>query len=183
MLEEVWKDIPQYEGLYQVSNLGRVKSLDRKVIQWNRFKNIEVIYKGKILKPKTTNRGYLQIGLTKNNKTKNFNIHRLVAVVFLKDYDENLTVDHIDCDKENNKVENLRMVTIKENIQLSYKNKLHKLRKVGKYDLNNNLLEVYESCSEASRENKCSSSLIGDCCNPNKCNKTGVGYIWRYIDE
>ena len=71
MLEEVWKDIPQYEGLYQISNLGRVKSLDRKVIQWNRFKKIEVIYKGKILQPKTTNRGYLRVALTKNSKTKN----------------------------------------------------------------------------------------------------------------
>lgn len=182
-MEEIWKDIPEYEGLYQASTLGRIKSLDRKVIQWNRFTNVEVTYKGKILKGKITNRGYVRVSLTKNGKTKNFNVHRLIAMTFLEDYDSKLTVDHIDCNKKNNKVDNLRMVTIKENIQLSYKNKLHKLRKVGKYDLNNNLLEVYESCSEASRKNKCSSSLIGDCCNPNKCNKTGVGYIWRYIDE
>lgn len=183
MNKEIWKDIPEYEGLYQASNFGRIRSLDREVIQWNRFDNVKVIYKGKILSLGINGRGYLHCRLTKDGNSKTKLVHRLVAMAFLEDFNENLTVDHIDCNKLNNMVDNLRMVTIKKNIQLSYENHLHNLTKVGKYDLQDNLLEIYESCSDASRKNNCSPALISDCCNPNKCNKTGRGYKWKYIKE
>ena len=181
-MEEVWKDIPNYENLYQVSNFGNVKSLDRKVKQWNRFKNIYVLYKGKLIKPNKTNKGYLKVGLSKEGKTKYYNIQRLVAMAFLENFDSNLTVDHINCDKTQNNVDNLQMLTLKENIQLSYKNKLHKLKKVAKYDLKDNLLKIYDSVAEASRLNGCSSQLIKNCCDNKKYCKTGKGFKWKYVE-
>lgn len=182
MEEEIWKDIPNYEGLYQASNFGRIRSLDREVIQWNRFDNIKAIYKGKILSIGINGRGYLNCTLTKNGKSKTKLVHRLIAMTFLDDFNKNLTVDHIDCNKFNNKIDNLRMVTLKENIQLSYENNLHKFRKVGKYDLQDNLLEIYESVADASRKNNCSSQLIKNCCDNKKHCKTGNGFKWKYLD-
>lgn len=182
-MKEIWKDIPNYQGLYQVSNLGNVRSLDRKKLQWNRFEIVEVIYKGKVLKPQITNRGYLKVCLSKNGKSKHFNIHKLVAMSFFENYDSNLTIDHIDCNKMNNNINNLRQITIKENIQLSYKNNLHKLRKVYKCDLNNNIIEVYESVADASRKNNCSSQLIKNCCDRKKHCLTGKGFKWKYFEK
>ena len=181
-MEEIWKDIPNFPN-YQVSNFGNVRSLDRKIRQWNRFDNIERIYNGKILKPKLTKRGYLSVGLTVDKKTKYCLIHRLVANCFLEEFDEKLTVDHIDCNKLNNNANNLQMVTIKRNIQLSYENNLHKLRKVAKCDKENNLLEIYDSVADASRKNNCSSQLIKNCCDNKKHCLTGKGYVWKYYKE
>lgn len=179
-MKEEWKDIEGYEGLYQISNFGRIKSFDREVKQWNGFKTINVLYKGKIIKLKKTNRGYLRVSLSKKGVISCFNVHRLVAKHFLNNYDENLTVDHIDCDKTNNVISNLRMVTLKENIQLSYKNKLHKLKRVGKYTLEDELIEIYDSVAEASRKNNCSSQLIKNCCDRKKYCLTGKKYKWKY---
>lgn len=133
-MKELWKDIPEYEGFYQASNLGRIRSLDRETTQWNRFKNVKAIYKGKILSFELTTRGYLKCSLSKNGKQKTVLVHRIIAKTFLKDFDEKLTVDHIDCNKINNHIDNLRMVTLKENIQLSYKNNLHKFKRIGEYN-------------------------------------------------
>ena len=72
---EIWKDIPNYENVYQVSNLGRIKSLR----YWN---NGNYIYKERILKPRLSKNGYLRITLRKNNNSKDFYIHRLVGNVF-----------------------------------------------------------------------------------------------------
>lgn len=107
---EMWKDIPNYENIYQVSNMGRVKSLTR-IIE-NKKGQIQK-YKGKILSPRLSNRGYFQINLSENNKTKLFSIHRLVMYAFVGSSD--LLVDHIDRNPENNKLENLRYVTNQEN--------------------------------------------------------------------
>ena len=95
---EIWKDIENYEGLYQVSNLGNVKSLRS----------------NKILKP-AFNKSYLQIGLYKDGKRKFFLIHRLVAEAFLPNEDELPEVDHRDNDKTNNRAENLQWISGVEN--------------------------------------------------------------------
>lgn len=181
-MKEIWKDIEGYEGLYQASNLGRIRSLDREIIQWNRFDNVKVIYKGKILSLKPNKKGYFQCLLNKNGKSRTFLVHRIIAQTFLKEFDKNLTVDHIDCNKHNNNVDNLRMVTLKKNIQLSYDNNLHKLKKVCKFDLDNNLLEIYKSVADASRKNNCSYQLIKNCCDNKKHCLTGKGYKWKYLN-
>ena len=108
-MEEIWKDIPGYEGYYQVSNLGRVKSLDRKV--W-KFGKQWVNMKGVLITP-VKNRSYLTLRLS----GKRFYIHQLVAMAFLnhKPNGFNDTVDHIDFNHSNNRVENLRIISHKEN--------------------------------------------------------------------
>ena len=103
-MEEIWKDIKGYEGLYQVSNLGNVKSLN-----YNRTGQEGLI------KACNDKYGYLILSLHINGKRKTYKIHRLVAQAFLEDYSEELEVDHIDTNRKNNNVKNLKMCTRKEN--------------------------------------------------------------------
>lgn len=112
-MQEIWKDIPNYQGLYQISNCGRVKSLPRK--NNKRIINKEII---KVF-TKLPN-GYLKVGLSKNGKTKHYFVHRLVAEAFIPNLENKPCVNHKDCNKENNNVNNLEWVTHKENN--SYKN-------------------------------------------------------------
>lgn len=97
-MKEIWKDIKGYEGLYQVSNLGNVKSLKT---------NKNLYYSN-------SNNGYLRVGLFKN-KRKMFSIHRLVAENFIPNPNEYLVVNHKDFNQKNNKVDNLEWCTSKEN--------------------------------------------------------------------
>jgi hypothetical protein len=109
---EIWKPVKDYEGLYEVSSLGRVKSLPKKV-----GINKEYLLKEKIMKPTVMNSGYLKTNLSKNNIKKSITIHKLVAVTFLnhKQCGHKLVIDHINRDKLDNRVENLRVVTSREN--------------------------------------------------------------------
>lgn len=106
---EEWRDIPNYEGKYQVSNLGRVKSLTRIV----NFGSQKRTTKGQILKHQKNKKGYKIVFLSR----KCFYVHQLVAIVFLNHTPDgfNTTVDHIDFDKSNNCVSNLRLISHKEN--------------------------------------------------------------------
>jgi hypothetical protein len=110
MEQEVWKDINGYEGLYQISNLGRVKSLDRE--KWN-GKGFELL-KEKIIKPFIDKKSYLGIGLSKNGKKKNYRLHRLIAEHFITNPENKPTIDHIDRNISNNSLDNLRWATDKE---------------------------------------------------------------------
>lgn len=115
-IAEIWKDIQGYEGLYQVSNLGRVKSLGRFIE--SRLKGVDKVWKAeRILKTCKRTNGYIGVGLRKNGKGKNFNIHRLVAIAFIPNPDNLPQIDHINADKTNNNVNNLRWVTAKENVR------------------------------------------------------------------
>lgn len=109
---EVWKDIPGYEGVYQVSDLGRVKSLSRELYNGHSF----YYSKEKILS-QSLNKGYFYISLRKNKKPKMFGVHQLVAMAFLNHtpcgYD--IMVDHIDNKPNNNKLENLQLLSNREN--------------------------------------------------------------------
>lgn len=105
---EIWKDIPNYEGFYQVSNLGRVKSLLR-------FDSLGRSQGGLILVFELSKRGYYRIGLTKNKKQIKFSAHRLVVLSFIGEIKKGLVVDHIDNDKLNNNLSNLQIITHREN--------------------------------------------------------------------
>lgn len=108
---EIWKDVPEFEGKYQVSNLGRVKSLKRK--SWNGYKLID--QPEKILKQMETAYGYYMVNLWKDNKVKSIVVHRLVSICFLPNPEKKRTVNHIDGNKKNNRLENLEWATYSEN--------------------------------------------------------------------
>lgn len=99
MIEEIWKDIEEYEGIYQVSNLGNVRN-----------------NKSKIIKSRVTKSGYVIIDLNKEGKKKTKYIHRLVAEAFIPNPDNKPCVDHLDTNKQNNEVDNLRWVNHSENM-------------------------------------------------------------------
>ena len=113
-MKETWKDIPGYERLYQVSDLGRVRSLDREVkdSRWGSRR-----HKGRVLRPSPDTKGYLMVGLSKNGKTKTQKIHQLVAISFLnhKPCGQKQVVDHIDNNPQNNILDNLQLITQREN--------------------------------------------------------------------
>ena len=107
---EVWKDIPEYEGLYQVSNLGNVRSLDRICSRGRKLK-------GKVLKARLCSLRYFNVNLYKNGKGKTKSIHTLIAYAFLdhKPCRYELVVNHIDINPTNNNLNNLEIVTQREN--------------------------------------------------------------------
>lgn len=107
-MDEKWKDIEGYEGLYQISNLGRVKSLPKPCRN-------NSISKEKILKPRINDNGYCVVDLYKNKKRKVFRIHKLVMHTFIGK-NESLDINHIDGNKTNNKLSNLEYCTRQENM-------------------------------------------------------------------
>lgn len=114
---EVWKDIPGYEGFYQVSNIGRVKSLDRVVIDRN---GRHMKYKGVLLTPQYNEFGYQKIMLMMSRKGRTFKIHQLVAMTFIENKENHPCVNHKDGNKENNSVDNLEWCTFGENNKHAY---------------------------------------------------------------
>ena len=115
---EIWKPIKNYEGCYEISNLGRVKSLSRQVKGGRTTEEL-------ILKPIKNSHGYLQVDLCLNGKMKHHKIHRLVAEAFIsKDDDTKNTVNHKDYNKHNNCVDNLEWLSNRENVQDYFKRKL-----------------------------------------------------------
>lgn len=197
-MQEVWKDIYfvengiewDYRGLYQVSNLGRVKRLNRIVMRNNgKLYNVEE----KLLNPNKIKNNYLRVCLKKNGKQKHFLVHRLVAHMFVNGYFNGAEVDHIDTNPLNNHVYNLRWCNRIDNInnQLT-KKKLSESKKgnqngkgnknkaqgnlIARYDKQGNLLDIkynYEYVKMGFNASK-----ITDCCkNRHKSHK---GYIFKY---
>lgn len=115
--EEVWKGVKGYEGFYEVSNLGRVKSLDR---SYEIRPGVSITSKGKVLTPVVTKLGYLRVKLSVLGKVTTFFVHRLVAFSFLGGESEGLQVNHIDGNKRNNKSENLEWCTSQQNIKHAF---------------------------------------------------------------
>lgn len=175
---EIWKDIPNYEGIYQASNMGRVKSLKR----FRKGKNGSLVtIKERILKPKLTHRGYYQVDLWKQSIRKHYKVHRLVWEAFNGSIPENIQVNHLDERPINNALSNLNLMTPKENTNWGTRNERvsKKLSKaVLQFDLNDNLVKEYPSIQQIYRENGFSRGYICDCCNGKR--KTAYGFKWKY---
>ena len=104
-MREIWKDVKEFEGIYQVSNLGRIKSLDRKV--WNKGNNSFSNIKGRIIKLDGKNKDYYQVTLWNKLKVKKCLVHRLVAIAFIQNSKNMPEVNHLNCIKRDNKSSNL----------------------------------------------------------------------------
>lgn len=171
-MTEIWKNITSYEGLYQVSNFGRVRS----------------VRLNKILSPKHNWDGYLRIQLWRDNKNKYVFIHRLVAEAFIPNADNKPFVNHIDGNKSNDRVDNLEWCTQKENIKHAFatglstpcpKNWNRLSKAVLQCDCNGNVLREFPSQMEVERTLGISHSNISYAC---KHNGTAGGYVWRYAE-
>lgn len=162
-MEETWKDIKGFEGYYQISNLGRIKSL--------RYHGLQRKHP-KILKLRITTKGYAQIILSVNNIQTRYSVHRLVAYHFISNPNNLPCVNHKDENPLNNTADNLEWCTYSYNT--NYGNCLSKIRegnvgKIGSYPIIQESLEgkfiaEYPSIGEASRRTKISYTTINDCC-------------------
>lgn len=108
---ETWLPVKDYEGIYEVSDLGRIKALDRYVMNNGGLQHKHE----RILKPHKNNQGYLMVVLCKEGKIKPIGVHRVVAMAFIDNPEDKPVVDHIDTNPLNNCVDNLRWATVKEN--------------------------------------------------------------------
>lgn len=173
-IDEKWKNISNYEGLYQISSFGRVKSLK--------------CGRQKILKLGSNPLGYSIIGLWKDKKQKFFPVHRIVATTFISNPKNKPEVNHIDGNKKNNNIDNLEWVTKSENMKhairtglLVIKRSIQIPKQIEQLDLENNLIKTWDNCKEIVEQLKVADSHIYKCCT-NKA-KTAYGYKWRYKKE
>lgn len=171
-MNEVWKDIKGYEGRYQVSNLGRVRSL--------KFKSHTKFSKAGVLTAMKDGLGYMCVNLSR----KTFKVHRLVADAFIENPNNFKCVNHKDEDKTNNKAENLEWCSHKYNNNYGTRNariSQNGGRKIAQYSLNGELIKTWNSAAEAARHYKVKRTTISGCCAGRQ--HTSCGYIWRFCDE
>lgn len=187
-MEEIWKDIKGYEGLYQVSNFGNVKRVTNYVLLKNGDKRL---VKGKIMHQRLQNKGYFQVGLCKRGKAKLFSVHRLVATAFIPNPCNLPHINHKDSNRKNNYVENLEWCTPSYNAKYSYdfNNRKGKMKwktggecccskMVAAYK-DGRLVKIYDCISYASKELGILNSSISNCLKGRS--NTAGGFEWKYI--
>ena len=188
-MKEVWKDIKGYEGKYQISNQGRVKSLI--------FSNRQATFKKERILKQRDNTNYYQVSLSKNNVVKQYLIHRLVAEAFIENPDNLPCVNHKDGNKKNNNINNLEWCNYSYNTKHSYniglqrvpKGENHwsygkpskKRKKIKQYDLKENLIKIWSYANEIEKELGINANNIRNCCRGNR--PAAGGYIWRYVND
>lgn len=181
---ERWKWIPGYEGAYQASNLGRVRSVDRRVSKGS----CTVFKPGVVLRPAFHGKGYLQVSLSKDGKSSSIAVHRCVATAFLPNPNGLPEVNHINEIKTDNCVENLEWCTHRYNSLYGTKNyrtgqtlrrKKINCKPVVQFSLNGEMVAEYDSIEEAAKAVGCkcpaaiSQNLLG-------VTRSSCGYKWRY---
>lgn len=180
-MQEIWKDVKGYEDIYQVSNMGRVRSLDI-VIE---ARNGRIQYKkGKIMAINRYPNGYCYVNFCVNGKRTSQLVHRLVATAFISNSENKPEVNHKDENILNNRVDNLEWMTSKENANYGTRNKRvgKKLSvKVIKLDKEHNPIKIYNSLIDAGKENNIDISSIIRVCKGRQY--TSKGYIWMYYND
>lgn len=198
-MEEIWKPVKGYEGCYEISNFGRVKSLYREIHR--RKMGIKIIYEH-FLEPKKNPNGYYFVPLCKQGRrAKNMLLHRLIAEAFIPNPENKPFIDHINGDRGDYRIENLRWCTHKENMSFALARKHLSEAKIGEkngmygasgskspshkcvlqYDLQGNFIKKYFGIAEAQRETGIIFQNISKVCKGQR-NSAG-GFIWRYEDE
>lgn len=191
----VWKPIPEYEGYYEVSSDGEIRSVNRYV------NNRNSLVVGRVMRLNTGPSGYLQVGLCKDGKRKNFKVHKIVANVFIPNTDNKPCIDHINTDRTDNRASNLRWVTLKENSSNPLtiihskcgkekvigrrKSDCHKFNKdapnkprpVHRYTLNGEHIDSFQSLLDA--ESVTGIEINGIKKALNKTYKHAGGYLWK----
>lgn len=176
---EEWRDIKGFEGLYQVSNKGNVKSLERKV--WcSRGRGYYRTVPEKILKASKKGRGYLSVTLSKDGIDDDYYVHQLVACAFIPNPHGYKELNHIDENKENNCVENLEYCTRAYNINYGTRNEKISKAVIG-INKTSGLIVEFSSTMEAERQLGIAQQNICACCKGRK--KSVGGFYWMYAEE
>lgn len=177
-MQEEWKPIVGYEGLYEVSNFGQIKSLER-------ITNNNIHISEHIQTQRIGETGYMYVGLCKEGVKANKRVHRIVAIAFVPNPENKPQVNHKDENKQNNNADNLEWVTGTENInygtaiQRAHEKDCSPLtKKVLQIDKNGEIVAEYASQSIAAKAFNTSAGNISNCCK-GRC-KTVRGYSWRY---
>lgn len=193
MNKEIWKDVKNYEGLYQVSNLGNIRKIQNRKYD---FKTSTLkLEKVEINMTISEHLGYKTVKLTdKFGKRRHLFLHRIIAETFIQNPNNYKVVNHIDCNKHNNDIKNLEWVTQKENVKHAWKNKLCETtrivsatngkkcsKKIIQLDKENNIVKVWDSTMDIERTLGIRHANISICCKNHK--RTAKGFYWRYYTE
>jgi hypothetical protein len=185
-MEEVWENIEGFEEIYQISNLGRVKSLERNVLCRSGFQK----RKERIL-PCIGSHGYHMVALYNNKKETCKTIHSLIAKAFIPNPDDFPCVNHINGINTDNRIENLEWCTYGENNKHAYSHlgrsaplagkfgkDNYKSKPVLQFTMNGEFVAEYVSARDAAKQTKSSQGRISDCCRGEKAHH--LSFIWRY---
>ena len=169
-MDEIWRDIEGYKGLYQISNKGHVKSL----------------YNGseRILKLHDNGKGYLRVNLTKENTSKHIRVHRLVARAFIPNPDNLPEINHRDENKKNNCVENLEWITHIDNCNYGTRNErsgYSRSKPILQYSKSGEFIREWQGAHEVERVLGIGNSHIIACCKGKL--KSAGGFVWKYKEE
>lgn len=187
-MEEIWKPIKGYEE-YEVSNLGRVRSLPKitRSVVPDRYNST------RILKQSPDGKGYMMVWLYKGKKRKTMKVHRLVANAFISNPECKPQIDHINAVKTDNRVCNLRWctekensnnpITVKRNREAHFGIKSGCNREVLQYTMNGDFVRMWESINDIERELGISHAHIVGCCKGYKYKKSAGGFIWKYANN